>query len=488
MSDLCSTNQYEEETMRFLRAALIMIMSLLMLNGLYAQGPLEVVNSGFDTGDLSGWSIWPTSGTHQEASEFAAMNGGTGLKMVGASAAVYQTLAPPKPGDVYYARGYTMNPSENPMADGQEIRIEITFFDDSWGQTGQLFSTSMKSDATKDEWVALSIAGQCPEGTVNMNVGFNWIGTGDAATAGAAYCDDLRAHHLVTPPGNTNLSFEEYASDLVYDANGEDWDPWWVWGYEPNDFPSEISSLAAHTGDNSVLLRPMEWYDWGDPWAWGGYWNATGQDADVPQPAVEGDPFYIGAWLMTPGDDPLFGSVSGYVKIDFKDPGGNNIDGHRPESVGKVDEISTPDEWIWVEVWGEAPANCGWAACYIGLAQYGDAYGVVLADDVIIASGAIPATGVAGQQAQPAEFGLAQNYPNPFNPVTNISYSIGRNQHVNLTVYDILGKEIAVLQDGVQNTGEHHVRFDASELSSGIYIYRLETENQTMTKRMILMQ
>ena len=85
-------------------------------------------------------------------------------------------------------------------------------------------------------------------------------------------------------------------------------------------------------------------------------------------------------------------------------------------------------------------------------------------------------------------FDLSQNYPNPFNPVTQIEFNITNKSHVSLKVYDLLGREVAVLVNGTRNKGKHTVSFDATSLSSGIYIYRLNTGSITVSKKMTLLK
>ena len=96
-------------------------------------------------------------------------------------------------------------------------------------------------------------------------------------------------------------------------------------------------------------------------------------------------------------------------------------------------------------------------------------------------------TDVNDNSIVPTNFSLAQNYPNPFNPSTKISYSIAKQGKVRLSVYDILGREVAVLVNSEQNVGTYNVQFNAEKLSSGIYFYRLQSNNNTMAKKMILM-
>lgn len=85
---------------------------------------------------------------------------------------------------------------------------------------------------------------------------------------------------------------------------------------------------------------------------------------------------------------------------------------------------------------------------------------------------------------------LMSNYPNPFNPTTLIGFRVGTQNlaslHVRLAVYDLLGREITVLVNGVMPAGTHSVTFDASRLSSGVYLYRLESAGEVLTRKMVL--
>lgn len=89
---------------------------------------------------------------------------------------------------------------------------------------------------------------------------------------------------------------------------------------------------------------------------------------------------------------------------------------------------------------------------------------------------------------KPIEFGLSQNYPNPFNPVTVISYQLAVNSRVELKVFDMLGREVAVLVNEQKATGEYQVSFDASSLASGVYFYQLKAGAFVETKSMMLIK
>jgi len=97
-------------------------------------------------------------------------------------------------------------------------------------------------------------------------------------------------------------------------------------------------------------------------------------------------------------------------------------------------------------------------------------------------------TGISEQTVQPNKFTLSQNYPNPFNPTTEIQYSVSEEGLVRLKVYNILGQEVATLVNKEQKAGSYTVSFDASNLASGVYIYKLQLGGLELTKKMILMK
>jgi hypothetical protein len=100
------------------------------------------------------------------------------------------------------------------------------------------------------------------------------------------------------------------------------------------------------------------------------------------------------------------------------------------------------------------------------------------------------ATGVemSGGAVPGGEFSLLQNYPNPFNPATTITYVLAERQFVNLRVHDILGREITVLVNSVQDEGEHVAKFNAAGLASGLYFYRLTVGSGSKSRAMVLLR
>lgn len=86
------------------------------------------------------------------------------------------------------------------------------------------------------------------------------------------------------------------------------------------------------------------------------------------------------------------------------------------------------------------------------------------------------------------KFSLFQNYPNPFNPTTTIKYSVAKNSHVSLQVYDLLGKKVATLFKGTRQAGNYIVTFDGSGLSGGVYFYQMKSGNFVETKKFVLIK
>jgi hypothetical protein len=89
----------------------------------------------------------------------------------------------------------------------------------------------------------------------------------------------------------------------------------------------------------------------------------------------------------------------------------------------------------------------------------------------------------------PKRFALEQNYPNPFNPSTDIKFQLPIQSYVTIKVYDLLGKEIvALMNNEKKDAGYYDVKFDASNLASGLYFYKIEAGTFTDTKKMVLVK
>lgn len=111
----------------------------------------------------------------------------------------------------------------------------------------------------------------------------------------------------------------------------------------------------------------------------------------------------------------------------------------------------------------------------------------------IVATGEMPPPPPDGKPSSvrpgiPGEYGLEQNHPNPFNPSTVIRYNLPEDAYVTLRIYEVIGREVAVLVEGMESAGYKSVSFDAGNLPSGVYFYRLQAGNFVDVKKMLLMK
>ncbi len=103
-------------------------------------------------------------------------------------------------------------------------------------------------------------------------------------------------------------------------------------------------------------------------------------------------------------------------------------------------------------------------------------------------SSSVTAVNNKNDQSVPVAYELKQNYPNPFNPSTDITFTLEKQEVVSLVVYNIIGQEVASLISGPMSAGSHIVKFNASKLTSGVYLYRLKAGNFVAVKKMLLLK
>ena len=123
-----------------------------------------------------------------------------------------------------------------------------------------------------------------------------------------------------------------------------------------------------------------------------------------------------------------------------------------------------------------------------GTGQYAPTGTIYIDDYQIVQYDREPTSATDPVADLPQQYKLEQNYPNPFNPTTLIGYELPARSEVRLEVFDMLGRRVAVLVDGVVDAGSHQVSFDAAQLSSGVYIYKLQAGSQTITRKMTLLK
>ena len=165
--------------------------------------------------------------------------------------------------------------------------------------------------------------------------------------------------------------------------------------------------------------------------------------------------------------------VDGLRILDISDP-------TNPVEVGFYDTFQGSNDDTFFGAWGTYPFL---PSGLILISDTETGLYVVRFDSVGVSS----ASGIV-RDALPREFALGQNYPNPFNPATTIRFSVPEASPVKLVVFDVLGRQVRVLVDGVREAGIHEVLFEAGDLPSGTYLYRLETRQGSFVQMMQLVK
>ncbi|MCC6397902.1 MAG: T9SS type A sorting domain-containing protein [Bacteroidetes bacterium] len=135
-----------------------------------------------------------------------------------------------------------------------------------------------------------------------------------------------------------------------------------------------------------------------------------------------------------------------------------------------------------------APIGMAWHSALQSSPSSISARWTLLGDPALVIKSRGPASNDDPPAEMPLGYALDQNFPNPFNPSTTIQYAIPRATFVRLSVFNILGQQVAMLQEGVQAAGYHQVEFDGAHVSSGVYYYRIETGSFIAMKKMMLVK
>ncbi len=221
---------------------------------------------------------------------------------------------------------------------------------------------------------------------------------------------------------------------------------------------------------------------------WTSLHNAAMSHTTRDMSVINEDTIYLAG-----GPDKIIMTTNGGINWIFRNPGMNI-------AVNKIRFINSKTGWICGDgglIMKTTNAGINWQNQYTGTTKsIRDLY--VLNENYLWASGdsgVVLRTTTSGATfinnntiEKPDKYELYQNYPNPFNPVTNIQFTIPKSGLVSLKVYDVLGREVKNIVNEFKQAGSYIVSFDGSELSSGIYFYRLEAGDFVQVKRMVLVK
>jgi hypothetical protein len=155
-------------------------------------------------------------------------------------------------------------------------------------------------------------------------------------------------------------------------------------------------------------------------------------------------------------------------------------------------EINEAGDTVWTSAYGGSRSE--WSSAVLAIEHNGYVLaGRAQRDDVasdlqfqIVRLGTIQAA--TAPRIRQFTISLEQNHPNPFNSTTQIEFTLPSTQRVSLKLYDVLGREVAVMVNQVETAGRHHMTFDASGLPSGVYLCRLEAGEMAQTRKMVLIK
>ena len=226
----------------------------------------------------------------------------------------------------------------------------------------------------------------------------------------------------------------------------------------------------SEANDSDFVLKYLRAHD-GNPW--GGFWS------EVFEPLAMDDMKYTHYQVWKPRVSPLKFKVEGSPETD-------NFELNSMEAQTQVD--------AWETITFHFPDAAGDYPIIAVMPDFADPVDLdanitIYIDNIILSDSPDDPLATSIEQGElPVQLALKQNYPNPFNPSTNITFELNNPDRVTLKVYDMLGQEVATLVNGNMSSGEHHVSFNADGLSSGVYLYRLQTSNRSITRTMTLLK
>ncbi len=282
----------------------------------------------------------------------------------------------------------------------------------------------------------------------------------------------------------------------VFNGGAEDVAGWMDW-YGGNGNYTYVTDEEAHSGDYSAVL-----YQDDD--------TTTSQSELVyysqPYPIEAGAWYKIGVWVKTEDVNTTGMGEFIYATGDYHDGGinlcffthGGNIETEWSAQGDRfiyIDQRDSTTEWTLYEGVHQAKDDATGISVRARFNNW--VTGTAWFDDFSVVKMAVAPSAIEPENRQtaklPEKFALKQNYPNPFNPETTIEYGLPKQSHVTLTIYNVLGQQVRTLTNTVQHAGNYSIVWDAKNdrgemVPTGMYLYVLTTNEQRMTRKMVLMR
>ena len=273
-----------------------------------------------------------------------------------------------------------------------------------------------------------------------------------------------------------------------YLANGGFEEGPFAWSSWPPELENwEVNDMHPFEGMHSLQITPRTDASDANP-----EWTPVYQSFSFEGLNLEaGNYMHMHGHSMTLSGNPVTGNNNGYLFIEFFDGNWSQLAKY---TSNVVDASATTDMWHELMVSGMVPegtVNIN-AGCELWQGPEADA-GAIYFDNVGMMISTDVLSSDEDQVITPKEFALLGNYPNPFNPVTTLRFDLDYTSKVNVTVYNILGNEIITLQNGELMAGRHAIQWNANnaygqKVPSGLYLYKVTSDNRILTGKMLLMK
>jgi hypothetical protein len=479
--------------MKRLRSILLFISAILFFSAVGSHSIAQtnmLTNPGFEAsgGSYDGWFTWEgTADLSTPYDDNIMRTDSTAAKCYGqyldcgtggtfSDGGFGQAFTSPVVGDTYTLRGYsfvssgdTIPGSDTTVCDYNRMIAKVVFFNATSGGS-ELSGNEIvigNYSTPRDEWIEFSVSAIAPPGAQRVEALFIYLQP-PGCDDGAVYIDDTWFYQSATysePNILVNPSFSNmFITGWTTFGNAAIDNRYWAVHTPP--FCAKLYGTFVEGSDSGIYqMFPA---DSGSVWKMTAHSLKTCREGNLS--VIEGtNDNYITAKMVFLNADTVEVGASEKIILDSSSPLGT---------------------WTKHEILGQAPDSTAFIRAYLLFVSPSLLDGAGWLDDISLfqleTTDTEPTPGVQG-------INLHQNFPNPFNPMTRIDFELEKSGTVNLSVYDVAGRLIAILYDGYLDEGIHQVTWNGktrnnTTAAAGVYFYTLRTENGMISKRMVLLR